>query len=116
MEWILQNFLTPVLIVVIGKYIDNKVERYRQNRAEEKAQEMAKEQEIRANVELIGMGLRSVLRDRILEACKYNIDKGSIEPIALENITRMHDSYKLLGGNGLCDHLFETVQELPLEG
>ena len=82
----------------------------------EKNEKMAKEQEIRANVELISMGLRSVLRDRILEACKYNIDKGSIEPIALENITRMHDSYKLLGGNGLCDHLFETVQELPLQG
>lgn len=115
MEYFLHNLLSPILIVIFGKYIDAKVERYRAKRDKEKAQELAKEQEIRATIDLVSVGIMSVLRDRILQSCNYYIGKGAISALALENITRMHDSYKALGGNGLCDHQYDAIQNLPLE-
>jgi hypothetical protein len=122
LEVLFQCIISPVLIIIIGKYIDNKAERYRKKRAEEKAQELAKEQEMAAKIEFMQAkiecmqdGLMSILRDRILQSCGHYIDKGAIDPLALENINRMHDSYKALGGNGLCDHQYEAIKNLPLE-
>ena len=114
MDFFLQFILSPLLIIVIGKYIDNKYERHRIRQQEERQAEMAKEQEIRATLALVSVGIMSVLRDRILQSCRYYIGKGSIESLSLENITKMHDSYKALGGNGLCDHQYEELQKLPV--
>ena len=115
MEFFLQYILSPLMIIIIGKYIDAKTEKYRAQRAEEKALELAKEQEMRATMDLVSVGIMSVLRDRILQSCRYFINEGFIESLALENITKMHDSYKALGGNGLCDHQYEAIQNLPLK-
>ena len=115
LEYFFQYLLSPLLIIIIGKYIDGKAESYREKRAEEKAQELAKEQEMAAKIELMQMGLLATLRDRILQSCRFYIEKGNIDPLVLENITKMHDSYKALGGNGLCDHQYEAIKNLPLE-
>lgn len=121
-EYFFQYLLSPLLIIVIGKWIDYKAEKYREKRAEEKAIEMAKEQEliatinsIVAKIDTLTNGELCLLRNRILDLCKYHKSKGNISTIALENLTKMHDAYKKLGGNGLCDHLFLSVQDLPLE-
>lgn len=111
----LQYLLSPIAIVLIGKYLDYKIERHQKKREEERATRNAKEQEMAATIELMKMGLLSMLRDRILQSCRYFIDQGKIDPLVLENITKMHDSYKALGGNGLCDRLYAKVQDLPLE-
>jgi hypothetical protein len=111
----LQYLLSPIAIVLIGKYLDYKIERHQKKREEERATRNAKEQEMAATIELMKMGLLSMLRDRILQSCRYFIDQGKIDPLVLENITKMHDSYKALGGNGLCDRLYSKVQDLPLE-
>lgn len=77
--------------------------------------QMAKEQEISAKIELIQMGLLAMLRDKIIQSCTYFIETGCIPMLVLENITKMHDSYKALGGNGLCDQLFQEIQQLPIK-
>lgn len=115
MDLFLQYLLSPLVIVAIGKWLDFKLDKHKKEREREKAVELAKEQEMTATMELMKMGLMAMLRDRILQSCNYYIGKGSITALALENITRMHDSYKALGGNGLCDHQYDAIQNLPLE-
>lgn len=111
----LQYLLSPLAIIFIGKYLDYKIESHQKKRAEEKAIEYAKEQEMAATIEAMKEGLLAMLRDRILQSCRYFIERGKIDPLILENITKMHDSYKTLGGNGLCDRQYAEVQKLPLE-
>lgn len=121
-EYFFQYLLSPILIIIIGKWIDYKAEKNRERRAEEKAQELAKEQQIIAainaivtKIDTLTQGELCLLRNRILDLCKYHINIGTISTLELENLSKMHDAYKQLGGNGLCDHLFESVQDLPLE-
>ena len=114
-QFFCQYLLSPVAIILIGKYLDYKIESHQKKRAEERLNQTAKEQEMATTIELMKMGLLSMLRDRILQSCRFFIDQGKIDPLVLENITKMHDSYKALGGNGLCDRLYSKVQDLPLE-
>lgn len=116
MESFLLSLLSPVLIIIIGKYIDLKIERYKGKMEKEKKEKMAKEQEISTTMGLMKMGLLAILRDNILQSCRFYIDRGSIEPLYLENLAKMHESYKALGGNGLCDRQYEIVRALPLTG
>lgn len=115
MDFFFQYLLSPLVIILVGKWIDYKAERYRATKRMEKEMQMAKEQEISAKIELIQMGLLSMLRDKIIQSCSYFCETGAIPLLVLENITKMHDSYKALGGNGLCDQLFEDVKQLPIK-
>lgn len=121
LEFFAQYILSPMLIIIIGKYIDSKTEKYRKKRMEEKAAELAKEQEIAAKIELISAelkllrtGLLAMQRDKLIQSCSHFIDQGHIPLIVLANLTKLHDAYKDLGGNGLCDQLFKEVQELTI--
>lgn len=115
MDFFFQYLLSPLVIILVGKWIDYKADKYRATKRQEKEMQMAKEQEISAKIELIQMGLLAMLRDKIIQSCTYFIETGCIPMLVLENITKMHDSYKALGGNGLCDQLFQEIQQLPIK-
>ena len=115
MDFFFQYLLSPLVIILVGKWIDYKADKYRATKRQEKEMQMAKEQEISAKIELIQMGLLAMLRDKIIQSCSYFIEAGCIPMLVLENITKMHDSYKALGGNGLCDQLFQEIQQLPIK-
>ena len=53
----LQYLLSPLAIIFIGKYLDYKIESHQKKRAEEKAIEYAKEQEMAATIEAMKEGL-----------------------------------------------------------
>ena len=119
---IAQYIIYPAMLLFLGKWIDYKIDQNKKKldasmaaQAEELARRQQREAERDLKIEQMQDGIRSVLRDRILQSCNYFITRGSITPLALENITMMHDSYKMLHGNGLCDKQFKTVNELPLE-
>lgn len=119
---IIQYAIYPAMLLVVGKWIDWRMQKHKEAQDEIlriQMEEMAKKQQREAERDLIiehlQDGIRAVLRDRILQSCNHFIEKGSITPLALENITMMHDSYKELHGNGLCDKQFEAVYALPIE-
>lgn len=119
---ILQYAVYPAMLLLVGKWIDWRMTKHEEAKDEilrVQMEEMAKKQQREAERDLIiehlQDGIRAVLRDRILQSCNYFIERGSITPLALENITMMHDSYKELHGNGLCDKQFKAVYELPVE-
>lgn len=55
-----------------------------------------------------------ILKDRILQSCRYFISKGSITMAARENIAEMYACYKDMGGNGTGKIMFEEAMKLEI--
>ena len=55
-----------------------------------------------------------ILKDRILQSCRFFIGKGSITMAARENISEMYACYKEMGGNGTCKIVFEEAMKLEI--
>ncbi|WP_085023889.1 hypothetical protein [Anaerovibrio sp. JC8] len=112
---IIQYFLSPLILLLMGKWLETKIDSYRQKQEAEKAIQEQAEKELQQTIELLKTGTTCILRDRILQSCNYFNQQGHITPLALENITRMHEAYKSLGGNGLCDRVFSDLEQLEVD-
>ena len=55
-----------------------------------------------------------ILKDRILQSCRFFIGKQSITMAARENIADMYTCYKDMGGNGTCKIVFEEAMKLEI--
>lgn len=62
----------------------------------------------------IKRALVAVLHDRLRQSCLFFIHRGEISHAELDNITKMHESYVELGGNGGEAVLFARVQQLSI--
>ena len=60
-------------------------------------------------------GMVALLRDRIIQAYNYYMDKGYFPIYARENVTGMHEQYKKLGGNGVITGLITDLMKLPTD-
>lgn len=60
-------------------------------------------------------GMQALLRDRIMQACNYYMDKGWMPIYARENIQHMYEAYHGLGGNGTVTELVNRTNTLPFE-
>ena len=74
------------------------------NRQEEKILEM----------NAMTFGLLAILHDRVFQACMYFIEKGEVSCDELENLDYLYRGYYGLGGNGICETLFNKVKELKI--
>ena len=63
----------------------------------------------------IKSGVLALAHDRIFQACKYFIGKGTIGLDELRNIEYLYNAYHDLGGNGTGTELYKRVKSLPLE-
>ena len=122
MEDLLKALIYPAGLLVFGKWVDYRLDKQRKDQeaiyrhqAEEQAKRQQREAERDLKMERLQDGILAVLRDRILQSCNYFIAKGKISQLALESISMMHDAYKALGGNGLCDRQFQTVNKLRVD-
>lgn len=59
-------------------------------------------------------GMKSLLRDRILQLARECIRKGYATLEERENFEAMYESYKSLGGNGVIEDVAEQFHELPI--
>lgn len=122
MDELLRMLVYPACLVVFGKWVDYRLARQKEeqeaiyrHQSEEQAKKQQREAERDLKMERLQDGILAVLRDRILQSCNYFVAQGKISPLALENITMMHDAYKALGGNGLCDKQYKAVNELHVD-
>lgn len=58
-------------------------------------------------------GMRSLLRDRLIDNHQKYLAAGSIPFYARESMLAMYASYSALNGNGTVTHLMEELEELP---
>ncbi|WP_312645702.1 hypothetical protein [Hydrogenoanaerobacterium sp.] len=61
----------------------------------------------------IKLGIRELLRDRIIRVYNHSYDAGFCPIYALENAVAMYEQYHALGGNGTVTELLDRLKELP---
>lgn len=122
LEEFLKLLFYPACLLAFGKWVDYRLARQKKeqeeiyhHQAEEQAKKQQREAERDLKIERMQDGILAVLRDRILQSCNFFVAQGKISQLALENIAMMHDAYKALGGNGLCDRQFEAVNKLQVD-
>lgn len=60
-------------------------------------------------------GLKCILRSHLIsDHCKY-IEAGYITRHGLQNWLLMYDAYHSLDGNGMIDHMKESIEELTIK-
>ena len=70
-----------------------------------------KETEKRQNA--IENGLRSLLRDRIIQSCFKYTKQGHVPIEELDNVTSMFQAYQDLNGNGAAEAIYKRFLTLP---
>ena len=58
-------------------------------------------------------GIQALLRDRIIHSYNHYKEKDNCPIYALENIDKMYNEYKELGGNGTITQLVGELKEMP---
>ena len=66
-------------------------------------------------IQKIKTGDLILMRDRILQTCRYYISKGYITLPMRENLTEMYQCYQSMGGNGTGKLMYEQTLQLPVK-
>lgn len=98
-ELVIKNWITWMTTLLTGAIVAlwKKVS---QNRK-------AQEKESRAMKEAIV----SLMRDRILQSCRYYLEKKKITTSELQVLTELNDTYHALGGDGIVTELVKAVND-----
>ncbi len=119
MFWI--NFITAslILLAILFKPVRTLFVRFflvPENEQNCKIDELKIELEsLRMTVELQRDCNYAMLHDRIFQSCEYFIKQGQINLNELENLNKLYNSYRKIGGNGLCEELVCRVKNLKLK-
>ena len=57
----------------------------------------------------------ALLHDKLYYLCREHISEGHITPDDFENLNYLYTPYIEMGGNGVCEHLYNQVKKLPLK-
>lgn len=98
----LEAYLIQVFSVVLNIVLLYGFRKYTERQRKTEAKQLA-----------IENGLRSLLRDRIIQSCVSYTKQGFIPMDELENITGMFEAYKGLDGNGAAEAIYKRVLNLP---
>lgn len=60
--------------------------------------------------------MRIILDDRLCCLAEKYLKHGEVSQTEMKIYTKMHESYKSLGGNGYHDKLIEKLEQLPTKG
>ena len=72
-------------------------------------------QNLHQQMQKITTGDLILMRDRILQTCRYYISKGYITMPMRENLTEMYHCYQSMGGNGTGKLMYEQATQLPVQ-
>ena len=75
-----------------------------------------KEKEIKENkqYDMLLKATRSLLHDCIYKECIRYLNTGSISATALKNLKYLYEPYTALGGNDICESLYERCLKLNI--
>lgn len=78
----------------------------------QKEEEEKKQEEKRRNA--LEEGVLCILREMLIQSHSKYTKRRSISSKALESGLAMYHAYKMLGGNGMVDHMKSEIEELPI--
>lgn len=61
----------------------------------------------------VASGIQALLRDRIIQKCEFNIQKGYCSSDDKTVLEKMFKPYSALGGNDVAKKIYEHAMELP---
>ena len=61
----------------------------------------------------IEKGVLAILHDRIYQNCSYHRDQGYVTLTDRVNLDYMYKPYQSLGGNGICEDMYNKLFDLP---
>lgn len=106
---IIISVITTVVAGVLVYVLQTKI---KENRELKKKQEEQKSKHELA----IENGILCILRKHLMDEHNYWVEKGYITATALESGLAMYGAYKMLGGNGMIDHMKDDIEDLPVRG
>ena len=74
-----------------------------------------KEEDENKQYDMLLKATRSLLHDCIYRECTYYLQKGVVGANALKNIKYLYEPYRTLGGNDICEALYERCLKLDIE-
>ena len=92
-----------IIALVIKRPLDRRVQAAETSQATQQQQSQA-----------IMLGVRALLRDRLLQGYKHYLEKGWADPDDRSNMENIWKQYHALGGNGDMKDLRRTFRHLPL--
>lgn len=101
---------TIVVTVVAGVLLYILQQKIKENKELKKEKEERKTQHELA----IENGMVCILRKHLMDEYDYWMEKKYITPTALESGLAMYKAYKMLGGNGMIDHMKDDIQCLRI--
>ncbi len=106
MELTVNTIITTVLGLVIGALAT----------ALKSALNKMKEKEVQENnqYDMLLKATRSLLHDCIYKECIRYSNAGSISATALKNLKYLYEPYTALGGNDICESLYERCLHLNI--
>lgn len=108
----------PALLGMVGKMItDNRKTSNIINEIKSTTENISnKVNEIEKNVDDTKQGHQILQRYRLIKDMNKAVTQGYIESWSEFNeMCKLHESYKILGGNGAVDELFERYKDLPIK-
>lgn len=121
--------LTPVLVVIIPSYFSFKSTKTSKE-ADQKLRDLSDKiddleksvlnvegigEDNQRNLTIIGKGLQRLQRFRLQENLKNALKRGHTNQHEIEELSRLHESYIELGGNGAIKVLFERFLDLEIK-
>ncbi len=116
MEILLQFgfMITNGLLTLVISWLTFKFKKREERLKEVQSRKEKEKEEDKEEILAIKDGIISLLRDRIIQSCRYIENNGFITQQQITSVTDMYDSYKNLGGNHGLNIIVEKAIKLPI--
>lgn len=107
-QTITTSLIVGLLVFFLNRKIGKRIDK------QESDLKCAKEQSEKAEQKQTSLesGVRSMIRSNIILSYDKAMDRGYIPHYERESILSSYHDYKVLGGNGMVDHLMEEMEAL----
>lgn len=111
---LISTIIVGVVTGVIVYVLQLKIKENKELKKEKETLIKQKEERKTQHEMAIENGILCILRKHLMDEHNYWMEKGHIPPTALESGLAMYEAYKMLGGNGMIDHMKEDIETLPI--
>lgn len=102
------EYLITLVLGLLSTYLGTKLK-------QKMKENDALKQNINDKEKALENGVLCLLRVKLIEYHDRYMTEGKVPSYAFENWILMYEAYKMLGGNGMIDHMKNEMEELQFE-
>lgn len=111
---LISTIVVGVVTGIVVYVLQLKIKENKELKKEKERLEQEKEERKTQHEMAIENGILCILRKHLMDEHTCWMAKGYITSTALESGLAMYGAYKMLGGNGMIDHMKDDIEELPI--